>query len=1357
MRRIFSLLLCLVMLVSMVPTGALATTIGGFESEDSTQPTVVETTEAAVEPTTEEVVVETTVEATEESVPETSQETQPEATEETVPETSEETVPETTEETVPETTEETVPETTEETEPEEGLFPGMPEDFTLSASQKADKKDLAAKGCVDTLSGLTEGTDYVSNQIMFWAGSEDEAQTIAEAYGAELLRYTLHIGVAELTDATVVEAVTAAADLDNNLPAVDPVYQVQLQPLPNEPYYNSKRDLSPYAVKTPEIQLWENFKDGDPLLSDPASNNYQWYHDMVNTYEAWGVTQGAGVTVAVLDTGVDDTHPDLEGKVEIITGFEEMDGLFSGDIYEDPYSSQGGYHGTHVAGIIAATQGNDEGGAGVAPQANIMSINVFSDTDYFYGASFEMIAVAIQVAALSGADVINMSLGGVYTNYYSTVMQKALDVAYECGTSVFAAMGNEATNDMAMPACMDHVIAITAVNKDGYLTDFSSYGTWADLAAPGQDIMSTIPYGDYANWDGTSMATPVAAGVAALYIGALGYNPGPDQVEAAMKKAVNKGYGSKQMGVGIVDAAKLFTSDTSKPMMGIFQMSLDDTTAILLQEQKDELFAGAVLSDGNYNAEIAIYDSFTLGIFPADNGINSQMLVYTVDGTNPAVKNGIVTNGIAVDVGGGGAGWGISLTKFPVGQKITVKAAFISGMGVMSKIATLSFKITEDVEIEGISIRGGQQLIAGKSATYTAIIEPEASANQKVTWKILDKEEAPGAKISSKGVLSTKRTDKGTITIEATSTVYPGVSTTLDVELINVKPIKTIAINATSLTLGLRQGQENSGHGFAQLEVSKLINTANEDVRDLVGSGYDVVWTTSNPKVATVDETGEVRATGLGKATITCTAADGSKKSAKCTVTVVTPPSEMEIVGQSAIGRGKKATYKVNIYPTSANKTVVWEFAEEQPAGVTLSSKGVLSVSKYASTGTVTIQATSITGTVVATKEIIITNPTTYVRVVPAFENQGVSYTFNSSRNSLKTVNLYSADVPETEKNDQVFPLTAATSNNGPVTWTSSNASVASVDENGTVTAHKAGSATITCKADDGSGKKATFTVKVTTPASYITLKSNLTTQVGFELGEVLSAEEYQHIFRDLDYVYMYNTIPGKSATNKVTLGDTYGKPSSAKVTWDYEVFQLAYEPQGDGYDVYYANQTDWARKNKMVTLNSSGKLSVNKKMGNYDLYNYDWVVIVYANIQYADHTVTGGLVYQIVDPTTFVEWEDLYLEVYNEETGETDLQWINAGKKVTLSADQYLDEGFIATFSSDCLYLTNLSVSSSNPKVINLTNGVYYLEDYDDEGNLVDLIRYVEFVVNGKGTAKITVTANDGSGKSATLTVTVK
>lgn len=1351
MRRIFSLLLCLVMLVSMVPTGALATTIGGFESEDSTQPTVVETTEAAVEPTTEEVTVETTVEATEESVPETSVETQPEATEETVPETSEETVPETTEETVPETTEETVPETTEETEPEEGLFPGMPEDFTLSASQKADKKDLSAKGCVDTLSGLTEGTDYVSNQIMFWAGSEDEAQTIAEAYGAELLRYTLHIGVAELTDATVVEAVTAAADLDNNLPAVDPVYQVQLQPLPNEPYYNSKRDLSPYAVKTPEIQLWENFKDGDPLLSDPASNNYQWYHDMVNTYEAWGVTQGAGVTVAVLDTGVDDTHPDLEGKVEIITDFGEYYGLFASDLAGD--------HGTHVAGIIAATQGNDEGGAGVAPQANIMSINVFSDTDYFYGASFEMIAVAIQVAALSGADVINMSLGGVYTNYYSTVMQNALDVAYECGTSVFAAMGNEATNDMAMPACMDHVIAITAVNKDGYLADFSSYGTWADLAAPGQDIMSTIPYGDYANWDGTSMATPVAAGVAALYIGALGYNPGPDQVEAAMKKAVNKGYGSKQMGVGIVDAAKLFTSDTAKPMMGIFQMSLDDTTAILPQEQKDELFAGAVLSDGNYNAEIAIYDSFTLGIFPANDSANSQMLVYTVDGTNPAVKNGIVTNGIAVDVGGGGAGWGISLKKFPVGQKITVKAAFISGMGVMSKIATLSFKITEDVEIEGISIRGSQQLIAGKSATYTAIIEPEASANQKVTWKILDKEEAPGAKISSKGVLSTKRTDKGIITIEATSTVYPGVSTTLDVELINVKPIKTIAINPSSLTLGLRQGQENSGHGFAQLEVTKLINTANEDVLELVGSGYDVVWTTSNPKVATVDETGKVRATGLGKATITCTAADGSKKSAKCTVTVVTPPSEMEIVGQSAIGRGKKATYKVNIYPTSANKTVVWEFAEEQPAGVTLSSKGVLSVSKYASTGTVTIQATSITGTVVATKVITITNPTTYVRVVPAFENQGVSYTFNSSRNSLKTVNLYSADVPETEKNDQVFQLTAATSNNGPVTWTSSNASVASVDENGTVTAHKAGSATITCKADDGSGKKASFTVKVTTPASYITLKSNLTTQVGFQFAELLTADEYKHVFRDLDYVYMYNTIPGKSATNKVTLGDTYGKPSSAKVTWDYEMFQIEYHYDDEGYleSLGVKDRTSWSKQNKMVTLSSSGKLSVSKKMGDWDLRGYDWIVITYATIEYADHTVTGGLVYQIVDPTTFVEWDDLYLEVYDEETGETGLKWINAGKKVTLSAEQYMDEAFVATFDSDCLYLTNLSVSSSNPDVINLTNGVDYLEDRDDEGNLVDLIRYVEFVVNGKGTAKITVTANDGSGKSATLTVTVK
>lgn len=1335
-RRILSLLLCLAMLATMVPLGALATTVDESQAPTVAGETVPSTTEETTTETTGEAVTPTTEEA---DVPETSEEPIPEATKESIPAPTEESVPETTEETVPETTGETVPETTEETQPEEG-FPGMPQGFTLSASQKEDKENLAKNDVVKNLEKRKEGTDYVAGQILFQAATKEEAQTIAGAYGASLVSYSAKIAVAKLTDATVAEAVAVAADVTNNMPAVDPVYIHKLQPQPELPF-QAPHGAMPFAMQAPEIQVWENFKDGDPCLEDPNSADYQWFHDMVNTYEAWGVTQGAGVTVAVLDGGVDENHEDLQGRVTVLNEYEGIS-----------FSTDSTGHGTHVAGLIAATQGNHLGGAGVAPQANILSINILAD-EIVYDS---MIMIGIRAAVAKGADIINLSLGNFASDSYSATMQRVVTDAYNAGVTIFAAMGNSYSNTRYYPACLEHVIAVAAVNRAGERAEFSTYGDWADLAAPGQWVLSTIPGDEYLAADGSSLATPIAAGVAALYISALGENPGPEQVEAALKAAATKA--GSGMGSGIVDAAKLFSSDTTKPKLGVFDVDWDkgseeeaaadplSAPTGVTREQMNTMFRSAVISDSRQSSGAKIYGDYALAILPGNDSTNNKMLIYTIDGTNPAVKNGVVTNGTALylnqkstDEDSGEAtapnvGYAFNLKFFPVNQKITVKAAFVSGMGVMSKISTLSFKITPGAQdVTEVRVLGDVQLQAGKSATYTAVVEPAQFVDQAVTWAIADQVDAPGAKLSTKGLLTTKATDTGTITIQATSVADKTVVGTLEVELLEPKvivPIKSLAINASKLTLGTTQSQ----CGYAELALTKLINANNEDVLDDEDYNTKIRWTSSNPKVASVNEHGEVEAWALGKATITCTTTDGSRKSAKCVVTVVTPPEELTITGQSNIARGKSASYKATIYPTAANKNVTWTLQQLDgenlvaPEDVTVSTTGVVKVAKNAPEQILVLTATSVTGWADASMIIRVSSPTTYVKLYAFDDAHGVTWA-EKTDGSVSVVNLYSCDIPETAADDHTFPLEPGTSNPVGVLWSSSKPSVATVDADGVITAKAAGKTVITCKANDGSGKKATLVVNVTVPASYLTVQSGLNTMAGEFVGDLFPESD------DVGFEDIYTLAWGRSTTNKAVLGDTYGKASSAKVTWSYELVRRGYryDPETGDYEPGCLTEKDdttlrQIRKNKLVTLSSSGKLSFAKKLGNYDLSSEPVYVIVYATIDYGSHTVEGRRIYRVVDPTTKLRFEP--------------------NKTITLSAEQWMEQERFFAFTSDAALPYNVTVTSSNPKVLNVVSPV----DYDDLGRMG-----VTCMIAREGTAKLTIKANDGTGKTATITVRIK
>lgn len=360
----------------------------------------------------------------------------------------------------------------------------------------------------------------------------EEAASLAEKYNMKVKRYVKSINLLTIESSTNYKnGISSVLGADPSVANVLPSIKVLVDP------------LKVSQVETAGIETTNTLESiNDPLFKD------QYGLKLMELEEAWKINPGnPNIKIAMIDTGVDLNHPDLKDKL--------VSGKNIADPSKPPMDDNG--HGTHTAGIAAAAMNNAEGGAGVGGNCSIMPVKVLTNG----GGTDDTIAEGIVWAADNGANVMSMSLG-MYRS--SKPIEDALKYALDKGVTLVASAGNNnAEYDVHLPSTYPGVIEVAATDANDQKSSFSNFGKRISVAAPGSDILSTLPtYSvgskpkSYGKLSGTSMACPHVAGLAALI---LSQKPGlkPAEVKKIIESTAvdlgDKGW-DKYYGNGRVDA-----------------------------------------------------------------------------------------------------------------------------------------------------------------------------------------------------------------------------------------------------------------------------------------------------------------------------------------------------------------------------------------------------------------------------------------------------------------------------------------------------------------------------------------------------------------------------------------------------------------------------------------------------------------------------------------------------------------------------------------------------------------------------------------------------------------------------------
>ena len=293
-------------------------------------------------------------------------------------------------------------------------------------------------------------------------------------------------------------------DIDDRL--LNRTYQVEFSKI------NKVEDFINYLNKIDELEyaekkeLHESFLTPNDQYYSNAFNSGQWALFQIDAPSAWDISTGSSdIVVAVTDNAINISHPDLVNKM--VAGWDAVDN----DNDPSPCGGNDGFHGSHVSGIVGAETNNNIGVASIGYNVSIMPVKIGDCNTGSLTSGYD----GIIWAADNGADVINMSWGGGGSSNYG---QNVCSYAWNLGSILIAAAGNDGTNQQFYPAAYDDVVAVASTTSGDAKSSFSQYGTWVSISAPGSSILSTNEGTSYQVTQGTSMASPMVAGLVGLMI-----------------------------------------------------------------------------------------------------------------------------------------------------------------------------------------------------------------------------------------------------------------------------------------------------------------------------------------------------------------------------------------------------------------------------------------------------------------------------------------------------------------------------------------------------------------------------------------------------------------------------------------------------------------------------------------------------------------------------------------------------------------------------------------------------------------------------------------------------------------------